>query len=229
MKAFLAEALGTFALVGVGTGAIVVNDATGGAVTRAGISAAFGLIVFLMIRAFGHISGAHINPAVTLGFWAAGRFSGRSVLPYLLAQVSGALLASGLLRVLFPAHPTLGATLPDGSSWQSFSLEVVLMAVLMMAILNVPGEAEGKGWLAALAVGAVVGLEAFLAGPVSGASMNPARSLAPALVSGRTEHLWIYLAAPVLGALLAVASFRPGFKEAGARETGSDPLPPPPL
>lgn len=205
MRSFLAEVLGTFALVLVGTGAIVVNDVSGGAVTHVGVSAAFGLVVFLMIRALGDISGAHINPAVTLGFWAAGRFPGRLVLPYLLAQTAGAFLASGLLRTLFRSHPSLGTTLPAGASWQSFCLEIALTAALMAVILIVSKRAKETGWLAALAVGAVVGLEALFAGPVSGASMNPARSLAPAVVSGHTEHLWVYLAAPTLGALFGAA------------------------
>lgn len=204
MKPLLSEAFGTFALVFMGTGAIVVNGVSGGTVTHVGVCLTFGLVVLAMIYALGEASGAHLNPAVTLGFWASGRFPARSVLPYLLAQAGGALLASLLLHTLFPTHPTLGATLPAGSAWQSFVLEVVLTGILMFVILSVSTGAKEKGLMAGVAVGSVVGLEALFAGPISGASMNPARSLAPALVSGHLEHLWVYLAAPVLGALLAV-------------------------
>ena len=157
-----------------------------------------------MIHTFGDVSGAHLNPAVTLGFAAARRFPLRAVPGYLAAQVSGALAASGLLRSLFPDHATLGATLPAGAESQSFILETVLTAMLMLTILSVSTAAKEKGITAGLAIGGVIGLGAMFAGPISGASMNPARSLAPALVSGHLEHLWIYLAAPVLGALLAV-------------------------
>ncbi len=202
---WIAEALGTFALVFAGTGAIVINAHSGGVIGHAGIALTFGLVVLAMIHAFGDVSGAHLNPAVTAAFAAAGRFPWRAVPGYLAAQITGALAASGLLRVLFPEDATrLGATLPAGSPGQSFALEVVLTAVLMLTILSVSTGAKEKGVTAGIAIGAVVALEAMFAGPVSGASMNPARSLAPALVSGHLQHLWIYLAATVLGALLAV-------------------------
>src|SRR3954469_20228218 len=204
MKKYVAEALGTFALVFAGTGAIIINEASAGAITHAGIALTFGLIVLAMIYTVGDISGAHLNPAVTFGFWTARRLPGREVGPYITSQVIGALAASGLLRLLFPQNKLLGATLPAGSELQSFMLEVVLTFLLMLTILNVSTGAKEKGITAGIAVGAVVGLEAMFAGPICGASMNPARSLAPALVSGHLEHLWIYLTAPVLGALLAV-------------------------
>ena len=204
MRKLAAECFGTFALVFAGTGAVVVNAASGGAVTHVGVSLTFGLVVLALIYALGDVSGAHLNPAVTLGFFAARRFPGRSVLPYVLAQTAGALAASLLLRALFPADPKLGATLPAGPAWQSFVLEVVLTLFLMLVILSVSTGAKEKGLMAGVAVGAVIGLEALFAGPVSGASMNPARSLAPALVAVRAEHLWVYLTAPVLGAGLAV-------------------------
>lgn len=204
----VAEALGTFALVFVGTGAIVVNDLSGGVVTHVGVALTFGLVVMAMIHAVGDVSGAHINPAVTLAFWLARRLPGRDVLPYVTSQVGGALLASLLVRVLFGAHPTLGATLPAGDALQSFVLEVALSLLLVFTILSVAVGAEEKGLAVGLAVGGVVALEALFAGPISGASMNPARSLAPALVSGRLEHLWLYLAAPTLGASLAVVACR---------------------
>ena len=157
-----------------------------------------------MIHTFGDVSGAHLNPAVTTAFAAAGRFPWREVPGYLGAQILGALAASGLLRSLFPEATTLGATLPAGPPMQSFVFEVVLTTILMLTILSVSTGAKEKGITAGIAIGAVIGLEAMFAGPVCGASMNPARSLAPALVSGSLEHLWIDLTAPALGALLAI-------------------------
>jgi aquaporin Z len=204
MKKLLAEALGTFGLVFAGTGAIVINQSCGGVIGHAGIALTFGLVVLAMIHTFGDVSGAHLNPAATLAFAAAGRFPLREVPGYLGAQMTGALGASGLLRALFPSHDTLGATLPAGAASQSWVLELVLTAILMLTILSVSTGAREKGITAGLAIGAVICLEAMFAGPVSGASMNPVRSLAPAMVSGHMEHLWIYLTAPVLGALLAV-------------------------
>ncbi|HEY2081452.1 MAG TPA: aquaporin, partial [Verrucomicrobiae bacterium] len=187
---------------------IVINDATGGGVTHVGVALTFGLIVLAMIYTFGDISGAHLNPAVTVGFWAARRMPGREVLPYIISQVSGAILASGLLRILFPENKLLGATLPAGSEMQSFVLESVLTFFLMLTILNVSTGAKEKGITAGIAVGSIIGLEALFAGPISGASMNPARSLAPALISGHLEHLWIYLTAPTLGACAAMFACR---------------------
>jgi len=199
-----AELFGTFALVFAGTGAIVANDASGGAVTHVGVALTFGLVVLALVYALGDVSGAHLNPAVTLGFWAARRFPARDVPPYLAAQCGGAILASGLLRLLFPEHPTLGLTRPAGPAMQSFVLEGVLTLLLMFVILAVSTGAREKGAMAGVAVGAVIGLEALFAGPICGASMNPARSLAPAVVSGQFAGLWIYLLAPPLGSALAV-------------------------
>jgi aquaporin NIP len=204
MKKLFAECLGTFCLVFAGTGAIVINQTTGGAISHVGVALTFGLIVMAMIETLGDVSGAHLNPAVTIGFWTAKRFPGSQVLPYIVSQCTGALLASGLLKLLFPANATLGATLPAGPVMQSFVLEVVLTMILMLVILSITHGAREKGLTAALAIGGTVGLEAMFAGPICGASMNPARSLGPALVSGQLEHLWIYLTATVLGALLAV-------------------------
>ena len=187
-----------------GTGAIVINDVSGGTVTHVGVAITFGLIVMSMIYAVGDISGAHLNPAVTIGFFVAKRLDGKEVLPYIGAQLVGAFLASGLLRVLFLEHGNLGATLPAGPAWQSFVLEVILTGILMYVILSVSTGAKEKGITAAIAIGGVVGLEAMFAGPITGASMNPARSIGPAVVSGHLEHLWVYIAAPVLGAGLAV-------------------------
>ena len=209
MKNYFAEFFGTFGLVFAGTGAIVIDQATGGtSVTHVGVALTFGLVVLAMIYTFGDISGAHFNPAVTLGFVAARRFPAAEILPYIASQTAGALVASGLLRLLFPQSQTLGATLPAGSGIQSFVLEVVLTWLLMMVILNVSHGAKEKGITAGIVIGSVIGLEAMFAGPICGASMNPVRSLAPALVSGHLEHLWVYLTAPILGALLAVGSCR---------------------
>ena len=208
MKKLFAEAFGTFALVLAGTGAITVNDVTGGTITHAGIALTFGLVVMAMIYAVGDVSGAHLNPAVTIGFWAARRFPMHSVAPYIASQLVGAFLASGLLRLLFPSQATLGATLPAGSAAQSFVLEIVLTLMLMFVILCVSTGAKEKGIMAGAAIGAVVGFEAMFAGPICGASMNPARSIAPAVVSGHVDHLWVYLIAPVIGALVSVGACR---------------------
>jgi aquaporin NIP len=204
MRKFYAEFLGTFTLVFAGTGAIVSNAASQGTITHAGIALTFGLVVLAMIYTFGDVSGAHLNPAVTTAFAVSRRLPWREVPAYVIAQTAGALAASGLLRWLFPEDTRLGATLPSGPAMQSFVLELVLTFLLMTVILSVSTGAKEKGITAGIAVGAVIALEAMFAGPISGASMNPARSLAPALVSGHTEHLWIYLTAPVLGAILAV-------------------------
>jgi aquaporin NIP len=213
-KKLLAEFLGTFALVFAGTGAIVINHASHGAITHAGIALTFGLVVLAMIYALGDVSGAHLNPAVTTAFAVARRFPWTEVPGYVGAQLAGAFAASGLLRALFPADDKLGATLPAGAAGQSFVLEVVLTFLLMLVILSVSTGAKEKGITAGIAVGAVIALEAMFAGPICGASMNPARSLAPAVVSGHLEHLWVYLAAPVLGACLAVPAC------CGVREPG---------
>src|SRR6266446_7483563 len=208
MKKYVAQALGTLALVFAGTGAIVINEATGGAISHTGIALTFGLVILAMIYTVGDISGAHLNPAVTIGFWTARRLPGCEIVPYIFSQTTGALIASGLLRVLFPQNKFLGATLPAGSEAQSFILEFVLTFLLMLTILNVSTGAKEKGITAGIAVGAVIGLEAMFAGPICGASMNPARSLAPALVSIHLEHLWVYLLAPPLGACAAMFACR---------------------
>jgi MIP family channel proteins len=208
VRRLAAELFGTFALVFAGTGAIIVNQTSGGIVSHVGVALTFGLVVLAMIYAVGDVSGAHLNPAVTLGFFAARRFDARWVGPYLVAQVVGAFLATGLLRLMFPSSETLGATLPSGPAFQSFAMEVVLTCLLMFVILSVATGAKEKGLMAGVAIGSVIALEALFAGPISGASMNPARSLAPALVAGRWESLWIYLTAPVLGAALSVGVCR---------------------
>jgi aquaporin NIP len=207
-KKYAAEVLGTFCLVFAGTGAIVINDVSHGVITHVGVALTFGLVVMAMIYAVGDISGAHLNPAVTIGFWYAKRFSAKDAIPYLVSQVFGGVMASGMLRILFPDQATLGATQPAGSPWQSFLLEAILTAMLMFVILAVSIGAKEKGLMAGIAIGGVIALEALFAGPICGASMNPARSLAPALVSGHLANLWVYLFAPTLGALLGVLCCR---------------------
>jgi aquaporin Z len=202
-RKLLSEMVGTFALVFAGTGAIVINHTSGGSITHPGIALTFGLVVLAMIYTFGDVSGAHFNPAVTAAFAAARRFPWRDVPGFVIAQIAGAFAASGLLRFLFPQDVFLGATLPAGPSSQSFVLEIVLTFLLMLVILSVSTGAKEKGITAGIAIGSVIALEAMFAGPICGASMNPARSLSPALVSGHVEHLWLYLAGPVFGALLA--------------------------
>ena len=188
-----------------GTTAIVVDSLTGGVVTHVGVALTFGLVVMTMIYAVGDVSGAHINPAVTLGFWAAGRLRAAELPPYVVSQCAGAVAASLTVRTLFPVSNSVGATVPAGGVVQSFVLEVLLTALLMFVILGVSTGAKEKGITAGIAVGGTVALAALFGGPVSGASMNPARSLGPALATGAMEHTWLYLTAPVVGALLAVA------------------------
>ena len=202
-KKLAAEVLGTYFLVFTGTAAIVVNNHLG-AVSHVGISLVFGLVVFAMIAAIGDVSGAHINPAVSIAFWIARRFPGRLVLPYILAQCAGATLASLTVHLMFPSDSVLGATLPSGTALQSWFMEVILTAGLMFVVLSVSTGAREKGITAGIAIGGVVALEALFAGPVSGASMNPARSLGPILISGDFRFLWLYLTAPTVGDCLAV-------------------------
>jgi aquaporin Z len=208
VRKYIAEAIGTFALVFCGTGAIVINQETNGTVSYAGIAMTFGLIVMSMIYALGNISGAHLNPAVSIAFTLAGRFSLKELFPYIISQTAGAVLASLILRYLFPGNELLGTTLPAGTDGQSFILEFILTFFLMLVIINVATGSKEQGMFAGLAIGAVVLLEAMFAGPICGASMNPARSLGPALVSGHTEHLWIYLTATIAGAALAIPTWK---------------------
>ncbi|MGB0983895.1 MAG: MIP/aquaporin family protein [Saprospiraceae bacterium] len=207
MKKYIAEMIGTFALVFCGTGAIVINNVTQGGVSHVGIAITFGAIVAAMIYTFGRISGAHINPAVTIAFAFTDRFDRKDLLPYLVFQLIGAFLASATLRILFPIHENLGSTIPFGSWQQSFILEVILTYFLMLVIIFVSDSEETKAFTG-LAVGGTVLLEAMFAGPITGASMNPARSIAPAIVSGNVTELWIYIAAPIIGAILASLTWK---------------------
>lgn len=205
---YIAECVGTFALVFAGCGAIIVSETFVGTLDHVGVSFVFGLVVMAMIYAVGNVSGAHFNPAVTVGFWFAKRLKGRYVVPYIMSQLAGALLASVLLRFLFPEHATLGSTSPGLELHKVFVVEVILTFLLMFVILNVSTGHMEKGIMAGVAVGGTVGLEALLGGPISGASMNPARSVAPALLSGQLDHLWLYIFAPLIGALMAQPTCR---------------------
>lgn len=208
MNRYIAEVIGTFALVFCGTGAIIIDGLYAGAIGNIGIAITFGLIVMAMIAAVGEISGAHFNPAVTIGFWAVKRFDGKEVVPYIVAQAVGAFMASGILRLLFFESSTLGETLPSGTWWQTFVLEIILTFFLMFVIINVATGSKEQGIVASLAIGATVLLEALFAGPLTGASMNPIRSMAPAIVNINLEYLWLYILAPILGSLLAVFAWR---------------------
>lgn len=206
----VAELVGTFVLVFAGTGAVVANHVSNNAITHVGVAITFGSVVAAMIYAFGHTSGAHLNPAVTLGFWAGGTFPRNKVLPYLAAQLLGATLASSLLYVAFGGPVAkLGATLPLDNNWlQSLVLEVVLTFVLMIVILGSGLDRRAPVGFAGVAIGLTVGLEAMCMGPITGASMNPARSFSPALLANVWQHQWLYWLAPIAGAQLAVLVYR---------------------
>lgn len=206
MKNYVAEFIGTFAMIFCGTGAMTINEITGGDVTHVGIGITWGLIVMAMIYAFGEISGAHFNPAVSIAFAYAKKFSWKEVPKYIFFQVAGAFAASLLLMWLFPKSELLGATIPTVDVWRAFVLELILTFFLMVVIINVSTGSKEVGMMAGIAIGSVVLLEALFAGPITNASMNPARSLAPNIVSGNIKGLWLYILAPIIGALLAVVS-----------------------
>ncbi len=214
--AYVAEGLGTFGLVFAGCGAIMIDTLSGGQVTHVGVGLVFGLIITVMIYALGHISGAHFNPAVTLAFVLARHFPVRRLIGYWIAQLLGAILAAGCLRLLLGDVAHLGTTLPAGAggAWQSFGLEVLLTFFLMIVIMAMATDTRAVGQAAALAIGSTVALEALFAGPICGASMNPARSLGPALVSGVWTAQWVYLLAPCLGAVVGALLYR-WMREAG--------------
>jgi MIP family channel proteins len=202
-----AEAIGTFALVFAGAGAVMV-DAKTGALGQVGIAMTFGLVIAAMVYAVGHISGAHLNPAVSFAFALTRHFPWIRVGAYWAAQVAGALAAAGLLRALLGDVGNVGATLPSGSDGQSFVWEIVLTFFLMFVIVAVATDTRAVGEAAALAIGGTVGLDAMFGGPISGASMNPARSLGPAIVAGELASIWIYLVAPLLGAALGAVAYQ---------------------
>ncbi len=200
-RKYIAEYFGTFALVFAGTGAIVVDDVTNGGVGNLGIAAAFGLVVMVMVYSLGDISGAHINPAVTLGFAISRHFPASQVPLYWISQFGGAITASLLVRLLFGNTASLGATIPRTSITTSFILEIILGIFLMVVIMAVATGTKEVGGMAAIAIGGTIALGAIFAGPISGASINPARSFAPALVTGDLKDVWIYLLAPSIGAI----------------------------
>ncbi len=225
-RAVFVEFLGTFLLVLAGCGAVMIH-ALHGAPDQAGIALAFGLTVAAVVYVLGPLSGAHINPAVTIAFATRGMFPWRLVPAYVGAQVLGAVGAASVLRAVLGPAASLGATLPAVGRSEALLLEMALTAVLMGVILAVVGRPGlSRRWVA-MAIGGTVGLEALWAGPLTGASMNPARSLAPALVSGRLSDLWIYLAGPVLGAALVAGLAAVGAP--GVRRASPVPLPPPGL
>ncbi|TMV43308.1 aquaporin [Paenibacillus mesophilus] len=201
-KKLIAEFIGTYFLVFAGPGAMVIDEITK-SITHVGVALTFGLVVTALIYTLGHISGAHFNPAVTIGFWVRGDISSREGLYYVVTQLLAAVAASYTLLLLFGNVANLGATLPISNEMQSFVLEFILTFVLMIVILGSAVHGKAVKSFAGISIGATVGLMAMFAGPISGASMNPARSLGPALMSGATNHLWLYLLAPVLGALAA--------------------------
>lgn len=208
LRAAAAEAIGVFGLVFAGCGAIVNNALSGGAIGHAGISATFGLIIMVMIYALGHISGAHFNPAVTLAFAATRHFPLRLAPLYLAAQFAGAVAASVALRTLFGQVANLGATTPRGGTGQSLVLEAILSFFLMFVIMAVATDTRAVGQAAAIAIGGTVALEALFGGPISGASMNPARSFGPALLSGVWDTQWLYFVGPLAGALLGAVAYQ---------------------
>ena len=203
MKKYIAEFIGTFCLIFFGTGAMVVESIHPN-IGVFGIAVAWGVVVMTMIYAFGETSGAHINPAVTIGFAIAKRFDKKEVLPYIISQLLGAIFASTLLKIIFPDLELYGNTIPSNGWVQSFILELIMTFVLMLVILKVSSGSKETGTMAAIAIGGVVLIEALVFGPITGASMNPARSISPALLSGNITDLWLYIVAPISGALLAV-------------------------
>jgi aquaporin NIP len=207
LRSAVAEAIGTFALVFAGCGAIVV-DAKTHQLGHVGVAISFGLVIMFGVYAVGHISGAHFNPAVTFGFALSRHFPWRRAGVYWLAQLIGALAAAAILRGSLGNHADVGATLPTGSQGQAFLWEVILTFFLMFVIMSVATDTRAVGEAAAIAIGGTVGLDAMFGGPITGASMNPARSIGPALVSGNLHALWLYVVAPAVGAAIGALAYQ---------------------
>ena len=204
-----AEGLAAFTLVFAGCGAIVADAVYGGTLGTVGVSLVFGLIIMAMIYATGHLCGAHINPAVTVAFTITRHFPGRDAVAYIGAQLAGAAIAALVLLAIWPDKPAdLGATLPSVGVGSAFVYELILTAFLMFVIMAVATDTRAVGASAAIAIGGTVGLDALFGGPVTGASMNPARSFGPALASGEWHQFWIYLAGPMLGAAVGAAAYQ---------------------
>lgn len=204
MKKYTAEFIGTFILIFAGTGSVVVQQQLGGALGLPGIAMVWGFAIIALIYAFGDISGTHLNPAVTVSFAVDKRFEWKEVPAYLLAQFAGALSASFLLHFLFPENKTLGITQPSGSETQAFIMEAVMTFILMLVILRVSVGAKEKGITAGIAIGGTVWFLVLFGGPVCGTGLNPTRSIAPAIVTGNFQSLWLYIVAPFTGALTSV-------------------------
>jgi aquaporin NIP len=219
VRAAVAEAIGTFALVFAGAGAIMV-DAKTHALGHVGVAITFGLVIMAMIYAVGHVSGAHFNAAVTFAFALTRHFPWSRAVLYWCAQLVGAVTAALLLRGSLGDVAHVGATLPSGSQAQSFLFEFVMTAFLMFVILAVATDTRAVGEAAAIAIGATIGLDAMFGGPVSGASMNPVRSLGPAFVSGDLHAIWLYVVAPILGASLGGIAYEFVRSEPVAPQTG---------
>jgi MIP family channel proteins len=204
-----AEGLGAFALVFAGCGAIVTNTVHAGTLGTVGVALVFGLVIMAMVYATGHLSGAHLNPAVTLAFTLTRHFPRHEALAYIAAQLIGAIVGAALLLAVWPSQPAdLGTTLPSVGSGSALVYEAALTALLMFTIMAVATDTRAVGAGAAIAIGGAVGLDALFGGPITGASMNPARSLGPALVSGELRDLWIYLVAPIAGATLGALAYQ---------------------
>ena len=221
MRRALAEALAAFALVFAGCGAIVADDRYGGALGTVGVGLVFGLVIMVMVYATGHLSGAHINPSVTIAFTLTRHFPAREAVAYVAAQLAGATAAALVLWGVWtdkPAH--LGATVPTVSAGSAFLYEAVLTAFLMFVIMAVATDTRAVGAAAAIAIGGVIGLDALFGGPVTGASMNPARSFGPALVSGDWHDFWVYVAGPLVGAAAGALAYQVVRGEQGLRNAG---------
>ena len=205
----LAEGLAAFALVFAGCGAIITDHTRAGALGAVGVALVFGLVIMVMVYATGHLSGAHINPAVTLAFTLTRHLPAREAAAYIGAQVGGAIAAALVLAAIWPSQPAdLGATVPSIGAGSAFIYEVVMTAILMFVIMAVATDTRAVGAGAAIAIGGVIGLDALFGGPLTGASMNPARSLGPALVAGQWDHFWVYVAGPIAGASLGAAAYQ---------------------